>query len=688
MSQAATHIWEKANQTYLMARLSEVRLILENFFARPEEPKVKNETSLPLPFSELSPGVQSSSALESLAAMFGLSSFERKILLMCAGIELDSRFRNLLAASDNQRYSLPTFSLALAAFEDAHWSALSPERPLRYWRLVDVMAGDTFTTIPLRIDERILHYLTGIACIDERLRSLTKPLPVTGALSRSQRALAEQVAKSWIPSDRSAWPVVQLCGSHRDNKRAIAAAACAMLGLNLRFMPAPDVTRVSTDLDLFARLWEREAALAPSALLLECEALESSDAPGGATVQWLVETLRCPLLVSARERRALVEHPQLSFDVPKLPGADQIEIWREALGPSASLLNGTLERLVSHFSLSGSDIRSAADLALEKGEFRPNAAAARAGSSPDSPVADAGAEITTELKIYADDLASRLWDACRAYARPCLEGLAQRIEPAATWDDLVLPERQKQLLREITVHVRQRSKVYERWGFALKGARGLGITGLFAGPSGTGKTMASEILANELKLDLYRIDLSQVVSKYIGETEKNLRRVFDAAENGAAILLFDEADALFGKRSEVKDSHDRYANVEVSYLLQRMEAYRGLAILTTNRREALDAAFLRRIRFVVEFPFPDAAQRADIWRRVFPLQTPTADLRIDHLARLNAAGGHIRNIALAAAFLAADAGEPVRMLHLLRAARSEFAKLERPLTDSDFTGWV
>ena len=181
---------------------------------------------------------------------------------------------------------------------------------------------------------------------------------------------------------------------------------------------------------------------------------------------------------------------------------------------------------------------------------------------------------------------------------------------------------QKWLLRQIAIHVRQRAKVYQTWGFASKGSRGLGISALFAGLSGTGKTMAGEVLANELKLDLYRIDLSQVVSKYIGETEKNLRRVFDAAEEGAAILLFDEADALFGKRSEVKDSHDRYANIEVSYLLQRMETYRGLAILTTNQKSAIDLAFLRRIRFVVEFPFPEAAQRAEIWRRIFPRRPP------------------------------------------------------------------
>jgi len=266
--------------------------------------------------------------------------------------------------------------------------------------------------------------------------------------------------------------------------------------------------------------------------------------------------------------------------------------------------------------------------------------------------------------------------------------LAQRIEPAATWDDLVLPDLQRAVLRDIATHVHHRATVYESWGFGAKGARGLGISALFAGASGTGKTMAAEVLANQLRLDLYRIDLSQVVNKYIGETEKNLRRVFDAAENGGAILLFDEADALFGKRSEVKDSHDRYANIEVSYLLQRMEAYRGLAILTTNMKQALDPAFLRRIRFVVQFPFPDAAQRAEIWRRIFPAQTPTDCLDIARLARLNVAGGNIRNIALHAAFQAAEAGEPVRMPHILRAAHSEYAKLEKPLTESEIGGWT
>jgi SpoVK/Ycf46/Vps4 family AAA+-type ATPase len=211
---------------------------------------------------------------------------------------------------------------------------------------------------------------------------------------------------------------------------------------------------------------------------------------------------------------------------------------------------------------------------------------------------------------------------------------------------------------------------------------------LFAGESGTGKTMAAEVLANDLHLDLYRIDLASVVSKYIGETEKNLGRVFDAAEDSGAILLFDEADALFGKRSEVKDSHDRYANIEVSYLLQRMEVYRGLAILTTNMKSALDGAFQRRLRFVVQFPFPDQQEREAIWRGIFPPVTPIDGVDYAKLAKLNVSGGNIRNIALNAAFLAADDGSAIAMKHLLQAAHGEAAKRDRPLSDAETRGWV
>jgi len=299
---------------------------------------------------------------------------------------------------------------------------------------------------------------------------------------------------------------------------------------------------------------------------------------------------------------------------------------------------------------------------------------------------DAVARELSATATSEQDAAATLRRLCRERTRVPLEGLADRIEPAATWNDLVLPPGHLDLLREIARHVRHRTQVYERWGFADRSSRGLGVTALFAGESGTGKTLAAEVLAGELGLDLYRIDLAATVSKYIGETEKNLRRLFAAAEASGAVLLFDEADALFGKRGDVKDAHDRYANLEVAYLLQRMESYRGLAILTTNLRSNVDRAFVRRLRFIVQFPFPDAEERAEIWRRTFPAATPLDGIDADDLARLVASGGTIRAIALAAAFRAAEDGTAITAAHVLRAAQIEYAKTERALTDSQSGG--
>jgi hypothetical protein len=342
--------------------------------------------------------------------------------------------------------------------------------------------------------------------------------------------------------------------------------------------------------------------------------------------------------------------PAVVLDVRHPQPEEQRAAWE-------TVLDGPADAIAGQFSLSVADIHTVA--------------------------AEARARATD-----GEDTAALAWDLCRARLRARLDGLARRVEARAGWDQLVLPPAEIATLHAIAAQLRQRATVYERWGFAAQGSRGLGISALFYGPSGTGKTLAAEVLAASLRLDLYRIDLSSVVSKYIGETEANLRRVFDTAEESGAILLFDEADALFGKRSEVKDSHDRYANIEVSYLLQRMEEYRGLAVLTTNLKSSLDSAFLRRLRFVVQFPFPDAAHRAAIWRAVFPPGVPTQGLDWARLATLRVAGGNIRSIALNAAFLAADAGESVGMAHVLAATRSEYAKLERPLTPSEIGGWV
>ena len=657
MNAALLDAWQEANQRYLRAALDDVRISLERRAARerpgPEEPE-RSAARL----REMSEAMPAPPALETLRATFGLTHFERDVLLLCAGVELDSGFAALCAAPDEPRRAHPTFGLALGALPEAHWSALTPAAPLRHWRMLEVGTGETMTTSPLRIDERVLHYLTGVSQLDERLRGLAEPLPDPGGLPPSHEELAREIALLWSRAEGSAsGPAIQLCGDEASGKRAIAAAASSALGLQLYAIRATDVPAAGTEQEALARLWEREAALGGGTLLLDCE--DRDDAEGLRPAFSFLERVRGMIVVSVREpsqtgRRALVR-----LDVNKPTAPEQRELWRTALGPLAGDLNGEIGGLTTQFDLDTQGIRAASTEVLEGRARRPQ-----------------------------DPLEALLWQACRTRSRSRLDDLAQRIEPAAGWDDLVLPEEQRRILRDIATHVRQRVRVYETWGFAAKSTRGLGISALFTGASGTGKTMAAEVLANELRLDLHRIDLSQVVSKYIGETEKNLKRVFDAAEEGGVILLFDEADALFGKRSEVKDSHDRYANIEVSYLLQRMEAYRSLAILTTNMKDALDSAFLRRIRFVVQFPFPDAEQRAEIWRRVFPADTPTEHLDPSGLARLNVAGGNIRNIALNAAFLAADAGDPVRMTHLLRAAHSEYAKLEKPLTDAEIGGWA
>jgi shikimate kinase len=680
MSDAGVRNWHEANQRYLLARLAVVGEALQRHAARALGETKAEQTELAHAQSEAtetevtetaqpdSEAVQRNldeaasampapAALDHLCEVFSLSPFERDVLLMCAGVELDEAFADLCAAAQaDARRAFPTFSLALAALAEAHWSALVPNAPLRRWRLIEVEQGhDRLVQARLRIDERVLHYLAGASHMDERLRGLVEVVAVQTELPSTHLDLARRVAEFWATGKKDEGrSIVFLCGTDGAGKRVVAAAAAAALGLSLHVIRAADVPQLVVEREALARLWEREAVLQGSALLLEQDEAENTHA-----VLSFIESVRGMLFVAGREMLRPRERPALRLDVQKPTAVEQHQLWHKALGPLAQELNGQLAALISQFDFSTETI-SAASLQAREGLAR------EAERAP----------------------GSVLWEACRIQGRTRLDDLAQRIEPVAVWQDLILPEHQLRSLREIAAQVRQRARVYETWGFAAKGARGLGISALFTGASGTGKTMAAEVLANELRLDLYRIDLSQVVNKYIGETEKNLRRVFDAAEESGAVLLFDEADALFGKRSDVKDSHDRYANIEVSYLLQRMEAYRGLAVLTTNLQTALDKAFLRRLRFIVQFPFPDPAQRAEIWQRIFPPGTPTENLDFRKLARLNVAGGNIRNIALGAAFLAADEDRAVTMTHLLRAARSEYDKLEKPVTDAEIRGWI
>jgi hypothetical protein len=667
MNNIAPFNWQEANQRYLTAALAKIRIYLQQYIAGFQENDTVEISEIASEELEaIAANMRHPPALHTLCIAFNLTSFERDILLLCAGVELSASLAKLCAeAQGNPQFNYPTFSLALAVFPESHWSALAPVATLRHWRLIEVGNGESLTQNRLRIDERILHYLTGVSYIDDRLQGSIEPAIAgewSDELPASHRAIAQQIVTIWSRTTRgSVLPAIQLCGEELLGKQAIAFSACVALGMQLQVLHAGDIPNSVAEREALMGLWAREAVLSGSALLLDCQELESVSM---RVVLSFVERLPGLLLIAIREPLPTPNRPVIRLDINKPSAAEQQKLWETALAPFTHELNGKIATLATQFNLSYPGIRTVSIEVLNHINQQDN-----------------------QLPITNYQLPKLLWNACRVQARSRLETLAQRIESTASWNDLVLPEPQRQMLRDIAANVRQRSKVYETWGFA-RDTRGLGISALFVGASGTGKTMAAEVLANELQLDLYRIDLSSVVSKYIGETEKNLRRVFDAAETGGAILLFDEADALFGKRSEVKDSHDRYANIEVSYLLQRMEAYRGLAILTTNLKSALDTAFLRRIRFVVQFPFPDATQRKEIWRRIFPAKTPIEGLDLDKLARLNVPGGNIRNIALNAAFLAADAGESVRMSHLLRAAKCEYGKLEKSLTEAEIGGWV
>lgn len=642
--------WINANQRYLVALLAEIKAEIRLNIQQTEQHKQAWEDAKHF-VEDAEKALPSSAAIDGLCSILGLSVFERKVLLLCAGVELDEELSQMVLSVTSISV-LPTFRMALQIFPEAHWSALSPQSPLRYWRLIEVTPGELTAASPLKIDEQVLHYITGVNSLDERLAEFIEPTSGSEELVPSQQLLVTQITDTWAQADKPI-TLTQLTGMDSGDKQDIAQAAVNRSGYQLFALNAGDMP-AGKSLNEFIRLWNRESALNNFALYVDCLDSDITDRNILQNMTTLAEHTQGLTFVSVSTTALKLKRPHITLAVNKPTLKEQMMLWQAYLKPDLALEKSDLNRLVSQFNMGTQNIRNTA---FDVNALPLNGDAAKNGKA--------------------------IWTLCCTETRPKLNDLAERIIPVAHWDDLVIPQSQKELLKEVSTHVQHRLTVYDDWGFATKSARGLGISVLFHGDSGTGKTMAAEVLANDLQLDLYRIDLSQVVNKYIGETEKNLKKIFDAAEDGGAILLFDEADALFGRRSEVKDSHDRYGNIEVSYLLQRMESYRGLAILTTNMKSALDTAFLRRLRFVVQFPFPDTAQRAEIWKRAFPAQTPVQDLDIDKLARLNVAGGNIKNIAMNAAFIAAGDGSPVQMAHISRAARSEYNKLEKMLSSSE-----
>jgi hypothetical protein len=599
--------------------------------------------------------------LARLAELFGLSQFDLDVIVLCLAPELDRGYERLYGyLHDDVTRRKPTVELALRLFcpdlagSVASRARLSSASPLRAARLLE-LEDDAGTLLGrgLRLDPRVAAYLLGDDCVDDRLRPYARlvlpaaepaePL-IPDALSR----LARQ------PPDAC---VLYLQGAYGTGRRAAAASfGRPLLVVAGKRLAGGDAGQFAE----LVRLIGREARLQGALLYwddFDIELAGDDDARLEAAFRLLAQ-LPGPAFLSgaatwepAGELRGLT-FLRIQFTPPG--AADRLRRWQSSLGEAALPL-GDLAGLAGTFRLTGGQIDDAVATAR-------NLALVRSPAAP---------------QVTLEDLHA----ACRLHSNRKLAELAVAVTPHYGWDDIVLPADQMTQLREVYDQARQRHLVYDTWGFDGKLAMGKGLSVLFAGPPGTGKTMAADVLAHGLGLSLYKIDVSAVVSKYIGETEKNLGRIFAEAATSNAILFFDEADALFGKRTQVRDAHDRYANVEISYLLQKMEEYDGIVVLATNLRKNMDEAFVRRLHATIDFPLPAVEDRLRIWEQVWPDATPRdPGLDLELLAqRVEVPGGSIRNIALAGAFLAAADGGVVTMAHLLHATRREYQKMGKVL---------
>ena len=611
--------------------------------------------------------------LEELARRFELTPFDVDALLITLAPEVDLRYERLFAyLQDDVTKRRPSFDLVLnllcPTFEDKLAARGRLSGPLLEHRLVEAFDDPSRPQPPLlarylRADPRVAAWLFGDDAVDARIAPYARRVEPAARLEDlvQETALKERLLAL---ADQEGNRVLHLQGPSGVGKETTAEALCLEMGLLLvtldleRLLAAPEET-----FETVAELAAREAVLQGAALFCSGFDLLLADDKAGRRGRFLsILERRNGLTFLAGEAGwepsdALHGAAFTRVEIPVPGHGERLELWRRAL-PEAGELD--LDAIASKFRFTGGRIRDAAATARSLARAR-----------------DPQEGMLTEADLYA---------ACRLQSSQKLATLAQKIAPRYRWNDIVLPAARMEQLREICNTLRYRSRVYEDWGFGGKLAMGKGLNVLFSGPSGTGKTMAAEILASDLGLDLYKIDLSSVISKYIGETEKNLSRIFDEGRASNAILFFDEADAVFGKRTEVKDAHDRYANIEVSYLLQRMEEYEGMVILASNLRKNMDDAFVRRLHFTVEFPFPAETDRRRIWDGLWPADLPrSADLDLGFMAsRFELPGGNIRNIALASAFLAAADGGVVNMSHLIRATQREYQKMGKVMLSGEF----
>lgn len=586
------------------------------------------------------------SNFDEISTIFYLTEFERKILLLCLCVELDSNLAKHCARFNNQQQLAPTFYMVLTLFTDNHWDALSPQRPLRFWRLIEFDAEQSVLHTALRVNERILHYIFGDNSIDSALFPFIIPTSNLLIAESLENRDTINIAKliHYAIENQTDLPIINLIGDDPRYQYAVAQTVCKQANLQLLTINIAALPTDVIQLDKICCLLEREAILSNSVYYF---INESSSA-----IQFILERLN--VICFLTNKKLLNSHFRTThtFELNKQLVVDKTSLWQDLLGEKFVLAESSLPKLMNRFCLSTQQLY----------------------------------EISQEFIAVVDEtkpasVEPLLWQLFREKASKHLDSLVDIVKPRASWQQLILPQQQLDALREIVDSVNVATTVQKQWGFGNGAKRGMGLSVLFTGPSGTGKTLAAEVIANELALDLYHVDLSALVSKYVGETEKNIKKVFDTAQGSGAVLLFDEADALFSKRHEVKDSNDRYANLEISYLLQKMEGYSGLAILTSNLKSSLDTAFMRRLRYIVHFPFPSMQQRESIWRNVFPKQTPLENVDYKKLAALNISGGNIFSIAIKAAFAAASQKQAVDMKHIHEAAKSEYTKLEKSLTE-------
>lgn len=638
--------WLQANRRQLLMELAQIKQQLVQQIQVPIESieRFINVTADPITQLDELP-----SALVSLCVQFSLSNFERKLLLLCLGMELDSDFAELcVQALPGIQLPYPTPILAMSIFPDGNWQSFDSQSPLIYWQFLELGDGTNLSTKRLQLNERTWRYLLGLTGLENRLVTLLKPLGLTQLGAQVTTKTLQQLLQLWS-DERQNIPCINLYGNNIEVQEQLVSDFCRQASLIPYRLPLAALTGNVQEVEYLKRLLIKEARLSNCFYLIDCYVMDSQTKTRLAAV---MDEFRGYCLLMSNGPLTDFTSSLINLPVPPLSPTEQIELWQQVLTETNNPGQIILSKLTMQFNLSPRQIKTIADA------------------------------VNKQAVVDVNTQAGCLWDFCRSQSRGQLDARIKLIEPKADWDSLILPETQKQSLQSIASQIQQRYRVYQEWGFAdKKNNKGLGICVLFAGLSGTGKTLAAEVLAKELDLDLYQVDLSAVVSKYIGETEKNLATVFSAAERSGAVLLFDEADALFGKRSEVKDSRDRYANMEVSYLLQRIEAYQGLSILTTNLKNAMDEAFLRRFRFVIDFEFPTVDERKQIWKQIFPSKAQINGLDFEQLASLNISGGNIANIAMNAAFNAAQQEQPIDMTHLKRAINDEYLKLQQILTE-------